>query len=237
MTEQRIILVSGASRGIGRATAILLANRGAHVVALARSKLALEDLGDEILSSGGQATLVPLDLTDSEGIARLGAALMDKFGRLDGWLANAAILGTIGPLATVGPRSFENTIETNMTANWRQISAFTPLFQASEAARIVFVTSSVARRPRAFWGPYQAAKAGLEALALGWADETEAMGIKVNLFDPGGTRTGMRAEAMPGEDPLTLPTPQSVAEKLVPLLDIKEDRTGRLICAREILNS
>lgn len=232
MTEKRIILVTGASRGIGRAAAVQLAAEGAHIIALARSKLALEELGEDILSGGGEATLVPLDLTDSDGITRLGLALMERFGRLDGWLGNAAILGTIGPLATIGPRSFEKTIDINLTANWRLISALTPLLQASKAPRVVFVTSSVARRPRAFWGPYQAAKAGLEALALGWADETEALGIKVNLFDPGGTRTGMRAEAMPGEDPLTLPSAQSVAEKLVPLLGIDEMRTGALIRAR-----
>ena len=233
MTDKRIILVTGASRGIGRAAAVQLANQGAHVIALARSKLALEELGEEILATGGEATLVPLDLTDGEGIDRLGAALLERFGRLDAWLANAGVLGTIGPLATVGPRSFEKTLDINLTANWRLISALTPLLQASQAPRVAFLTSSVARKPRAFWGPYQAAKAGLEALALGWADETEALGFKVNLFDPGGTRTGMRAEAMPGEDPLTLPTAQSVAEKLVPLLAPEEVRTGILVRARE----
>jgi NAD(P)-dependent dehydrogenase (short-subunit alcohol dehydrogenase family) len=233
MTDKRIILVTGASRGIGRAAALQLAEEGAHVIALARSKLALEEVGDKIMAAGGEATLVPLDLTDHEGIIRLGEALMDRFGRLDGWVANAAILGTIGPLATIGPRSFEQTINVNLTANWRLISALTPVLQNSKSPHIVFVTSSVARRPRAFWGPYQTAKAGLEALALGWADETDALGFKINLFDPGGTRTGMRAEAMPGEDPLTLPTPESVAEKLVPLLSPEEQRSGALIRARE----
>lgn len=234
MTDKRLILVTGASRGIGRATALQLAGNGAHVIALARSKHALEQLGEEILAEGGEATLVPLDLTDAKGISKLGAALIERFGRLDGWVANAAILGTIGPLATVGPRSFQETIEINLTANWRLISALTPALQASETPRAVFVTSSVARQPRAFWGPYQAAKAGLEALALGWADETEALGVKVNLFDPGGTRTGMRAEAMPGEDPETLPTPENVAAKLVPLVSAEETRTAQLIRARDL---
>ena len=234
MTDKRIYLVTGASRGIGRAAALQLSESDTHIIALARSKGALESLGDEITAAGNAATLVPLDLTDAEGISRLGNALMERFGRLDGWLANAAILGTIGPLATVGPRSFEQTIEINLTANWRLISALTPLLQASASPRAVFVTSSVARAPRAFWGPYQAAKAGLEALALGWADETEALGIKVNLFDPGGTRTGMRAEAMPGEDPETLPTPESVAAKLVPLLSEDETRTATLVRARDL---
>lgn len=234
MTDKRIILVTGASRGIGRAAALQLSTPETHIIGLARSKGALEKLGDDILGAGNEATLVPLDLTDAEGISRLGNALIDKFGRLDGWLANAGILGTIGPLATVGPRSFEQTIETNLTANWRLISALTPLMQASDSARAVFVTSSVARQPRAFWGPYQAAKAGLEALALGWADETEALGIKINLFDPGGTRTGMRAEAMPGEDPETLPSAESVAAKLVPLLSEQETRTATLVRARDL---
>lgn len=234
MTDKRIHLVTGASRGIGRAAALQLSAPDTHIIALARSKGALETLGDEITAQGNEATLVPLDLTDAEGISRLGNALMERFGRLDGWLANAAILGTIGPLATVGPRSFEQTIEINLTANWRLISALTPLLQASASPRAVFITSSVARAPRAFWGPYQAAKAGLEALALGWADETEALGLKVNLFDPGGTRTGMRAEAMPGEDPETLPTPESVAAKLVPLLSEDETRTATLVRARDL---
>ena len=233
MADKRTILVTGASRGIGRAVALRLAEEGAHVIALARSKLALEEVGDKIMAAGGEATLVPLDLADREGVLRLGEALLDRFGKLDGWVANAAILGTIGPLATVGPRSFEQTIDVNLTANWRLISALTPVLQNSESPRIVFVTSSVARKPRAFWGPYQAAKAGLEALALGWADETQALGFKINLFDPGGTRTGMRAEAMPGEDPLKLPTPETVAEKLTPLLSSEEQRSGALIRARD----
>ena len=233
MADKRTILVTGASRGIGRAVALRLAEEGAHVIALARSKLALEEVGDKIMAAGGEATLVPLDLADHEGVLRLGEALLDRFGKLDGWVANAAILGTIGPLATVGPRSFEQTIDVNLTANWRLISALTPVLQNSQSPRIVFVTSSVARKPRAFWGPYQAAKAGLEALALGWADETQALGFKINLFDPGGTRTGMRAEAMPGEDPLKLPTPETVAEKLTPLLSSEEQRSGALIRARD----
>ena len=233
MTDKRTILVTGASRGIGRAVALRLAEEGVHVIALARSKLALEEVGDKIMAAGGEATLVPLDLADHEGVLRLGEALLDRFGKLDGWVANAAILGTIGPLATVGPRSFEQTIDVNLTANWRLISALTPVLQNSQSPRIVFVTSSVARKPRAFWGPYQAAKAGLEALAMGWADETEALGFKINLFDPGGTRTGLRAEAMPGEDPLKLPTPETVAEKLTPLLSSEEQRSGALIRARD----
>ena len=235
MTDKRILLVTGASRGIGRAATLQLAAEGAHIIALARSKLALEELGEEVLASGGEVTLVPLDLTDAEGVDRLGGALIDRFGRLDGLLANAGILGTLGPLSTVGPRSFEQTIEINLTANWRLIRALSPLLQASSAPRIVFVSSSVAHKPRAFWGPYQASKAGLEALALGWADETEALGFKINLFDPGATRTSMRSEAVPGEDPLTLPTPETVAAYILPLLSEAETRTGTLIRAKDLM--
>jgi len=233
-TDKRICLVTGASRGIGRAAALGLAKAGVHVVAIGRSKLALEKLGEDISVDGGEATLVPLDMSDSEGIVRLSQGISEKFERLDALLANAAVLGTMGPLQTVGPRSFAETIDVNLTANWRLMSAFQSLLVEGHDPRAVFVTSSVARKPRAFWGPYQASKAGLEALALGWADEVEAMGVKVNLFDPGGTRTGMRAEAMPGEDPMTLPSAESVAAKLIPMLMPTETRTKTLVKARDL---
>ena len=229
---QRIILITGASRGIGRAAALQLAGPDTHIVAAARSKLALQSLGEEIAAAGGNAMLVPLDLGDAEAISRLGKGIMETFGQLDAFLANAAILGTLGPLQTLGPRSFAETIDINLTANWRLIAALQPALLKGDDPRAVFVTSSVARKPRAFWGAYQASKAGLEALALGWADEVEAMGVKVNLFDPGGTRTEMRAKAMPGEDPQTLPAADEVAEKLVPLLLPGEERTKALVRAR-----
>ncbi|MEM9668445.1 MAG: SDR family NAD(P)-dependent oxidoreductase [Pseudomonadota bacterium] len=232
--EKRLCLVTGASRGIGRAAALQLAEAGYHVISVARSKLALEKLGEEISRIGGEATMVPLDLSDAEGILRLGQGISDQFGRLDAFLANAAVLGTMGPLQTVGPRSFAETIEINLTANWRLIAALQAPMMKGHDARAVFVSSSVARAPRAFWGPYQTSKAGLEALAIGWADEVEAMGIKVNIFDPGGTQTGMRAEAMPGEDPSVLPTPETVAAKLLPLLMPTEKRTKALVRAKDL---
>ena len=235
MTDKRLILVTGASQGIGRAAAIQLANEHTHIIAIARSKLALEALGEDIAARKGEATLVPLDLGDEDGTEKLGLAIMQQFGRLDGFLANAGVLGTLGPLAAIGPRSFAETIDINLVANWRLIKALTIPMQEGHAPRAVFVTSSVARSPRAFWGPYQAAKAGLEALALGWADETEALGFKVNLFDPGGTRTTMRANAMPGEDPDTLPSPEAVAAHLVPLLGADEMRTKQLIRAKTLM--
>ncbi|RIJ27862.1 SDR family NAD(P)-dependent oxidoreductase [Henriciella mobilis] len=227
--DKRITLVTGASRGIGKAAALELARRGHHVVATARSKLALEKLDDEIKALGGTATLVPMDLKDKTAFETLGQALATKFGRLDGLLGNAGVLGTLGPLQAIGPRSFEETIEVNLTANWRLIRAMAPLLQRSEAPRAVFISSGVVPRPRAFWGPYQASKMGLEGLAYAWADENENLPLRVNIFDPGATRTGMRAEAMPSEDPNTLPPPEDVVKQLVPLLEESETRTGERI--------
>ncbi|MEM5517233.1 SDR family NAD(P)-dependent oxidoreductase [Henriciella sp. AS95] len=231
--DKRITLITGASRGIGKAAALELARRNHHIVAVARSKLALEKLDDEIKADGGSATLIPMDLKDKSAFETAGQALATRFGRIDGLLANAGILGTLGPLQAVGPRSFEETIEVNLTANWRLIRAMAPLLQRSEAPRAVFISSGVVPRPRAFWGPYQASKAGMEHLALGWADENENLPLRVNIFDPGATRTGMRAEAMPSEDPMTLPTPEDVAKKLAPLLEESETRTGVRISFRD----
>jgi len=235
MTQPRLILVTGASRGIGRAAALHLARQGDIVIAVARSKLALEKLDDEIRAMGNEAILVPMDLKDAKGIDTLGKVIADKFGRLDGFVANAGILGTLGPLESAGPRSFEETIEVNLTANWRLISVLSPSLRKAPAPRAVFVTSSVATKPIAFWGPYQASKAGLEAMVMGWADETENMSLRVNIFDPGGTRTDMRAKAKPGEDPMTLPSPDDVAAELVKLVSADETRTGQLIRYRDLV--
>ncbi len=234
MTQPRLVLVTGASRGIGRAAALHLARQSDLVIAVGRSKLALEKLDDEIRAAGSEAVLVPLDLKDAKGIETLGRIIGEKFGRLDGLVGNAAILGTLGPLETAGPRSFEETIEVNLTANWRLIAALAPWLHASAAPRAVFVTSSVAAKPIAFWGPYQASKAGLEAMVMGWADETEKMALRVNIFDPGGTRTEMRAKAKPGEDPMTLPSADEVAAELVKLVSADETRTGQRIAYREL---
>jgi NAD(P)-dependent dehydrogenase (short-subunit alcohol dehydrogenase family) len=230
----RLILVTGASRGIGRAAALELARQGDLVIAVARSKAALQKLDDEIRALGSEALLVPMDLKDTKGIETLGKALMEKFGHLDGFVANAGILGTLGPLETTGPRSLEETIQVNLTANAHLIRALGPLLHQSDTPRAVFVTSGVVPRPRAFWGPYQASKAGLEALVKAWADENEKMALRVNLFDPGAVRTGMRAEAMPGEDPLTLPTPEAVAKELVKLVSKGEARTGARVVYRDV---
>ena len=217
MTDQRIILVTGASRGIGRAAALELAKAGNHVIAAARSEKALTKLDDEILAATGRkATLIPLDMRDMNGIDRLAGALLDRFGRLDGLFGNAGILGTLGPLETVSPAAFQETVEVNFTSNWRLIRAVHPLLRMSEAGRALFVTSGVVPRPRAFWGVYAATKAALETMIACYADETENTPIRVNLFDPGAVRTEMRFKAMPGEDQLTLPTPQDVASTIPP---------------------
>jgi len=217
MTDQRIILVTGASKGIGRAAALELARAGNHVIAAARSEKALTKLDDEILAATGRnATLIPMDMRDMNGIDRLAGALLERFGRLDGLFANAGVLGTLGPLETISPSAFQETLETNFSANWRLIRALHPLLRMSEAGRAVFVTSGVVPRPRAFWGVYAATKAALETMIACYADETENTPIRVNLFDPGAVRTEMRFKAMPGEDQLTLPTPQDVASTLPP---------------------
>ena len=234
MTQPRLVLVTGASRGIGRAAALQLARQGDIVIAVARSKAALEKLDDEIRALGSEAVLVPMDLKDTKGIETLGQVIGQQFGRLDGFIANAGILGVLGPVEGCGPRSFDEIVAVNLTANFHLIQALSPWLHRSDSPRAVFVTSGVARHPRAFWGPYQATKAGLEALVLGWADEQENFPLRVNLFNPGGTRTDMRAKAMPGEDPMTLPSAEQVAAELVKLVAPGETRTGQLVNYRDV---
>ena len=213
----RIALVTGASRGIGKATALKLAEAGAHVVATARTVGGLEELDDDIRSVGGSATLVPLDLTDSPAIDRLGAALHERYQRVDVLVANAGILGVLSPLGHVEPKAWDEMIAVNVTANWRLIRSMDPLLQASDAGRAVFVTSGITSRPRAYWGAYAASKAALEMMARVYAAETATTPVRVNLFNPGPTRTRMRALAMPGEDPTTLEPPEGPAAKIVEL--------------------
>ncbi|MEM6627813.1 MAG: SDR family NAD(P)-dependent oxidoreductase [Pseudomonadota bacterium] len=235
MANKRIVLVTGASKGIGRAAALALAEAGNHVVAVARSEDALTALDDEARAKTGEAmTLVPLDLKDSASIDRLAAALLDRFGRLDGLLGNAGVLGTIGPLQTLSPSSFEETINVNLNANWRLIRALDPLLRTSPAGRAVFVSSGASVRPRAFWGAYAASKAGLDAMIASYADETAATTLRVNLFDPGATRTDMRFRAMPGENPETLPTPEAVASVLPEYLSETCKAHGERIVYRDL---
>jgi NAD(P)-dependent dehydrogenase (short-subunit alcohol dehydrogenase family) len=228
----RIALVTGASRGIGYTTALALARAGAHVVALARTVGGLEELDDRIRAEGGSATLVPLDLKDVDGIDRLGPALEQRYGRLDVLVGNAGALGPLSPLGHVEPKDWDETIAVNVTANWRLIRALDPLLRRAEAARVVFVTTGVASSPRAYWGPYAVTKAALDALARTYAAETASTNVKVNLVNPGATRTRMRATAMPGEDPDTLKTPEPVAEKIVEMCLPSFQETGRIFDLR-----
>ncbi len=215
--SNRIALITGASRGIGRATALALAALGAHVVATARTQGALEALDDEIRAAGGTATLLPLDLKNADSLDPVGPSLHARFGRLDILVHNAGALGKLTPAAHITPKDFAECVAVNLGATYRLIRTCAPLLLASDAGRAVFVTSSVARKPRAFWGAYGATKAGMENLVLSWADEVEKTSLRINLFDPGGTATRMRAQAFPGEDPNTLPQPAGVAAQLVKL--------------------
>ena len=213
----RIALVTGASRGIGYATALALAKAGARIVAVARTVGGLEELDDAIKALGGSATLVPLDLKDYAGIDRLALALRQRFGCLDILVGNAAVLGPLSPLGHVEPKAWEEVMAVNVTANWRLICAMDPLLKFSDAGRVVFISSGVTVQVPAYWGPYTATKAALEALARTYAAESASTNVRVNLFAPGAIRTRMRAQAMPGEDPMTLETPDKVAEKIVEL--------------------
>src|SRR6201989_3024303 len=208
----RIALVTGASRGIGYATARALAKAGAHVVALARTQAGLEELDDEIRGNAGSATLVPLNLTDFAGIARLGAALNERHGKLDILVGNAGIAGPSSPLGHIELKQWQDVMAINVNANFQLIRCMEPLLIHSDAGRAVFITSGTASKASAYRGPYAASKAALEALARVWAHETQNSSIRVNLFNPGPIRTHMRAIVMPGEDPTTLDTPEQVAD-------------------------
>ena len=224
----RIALVSGASRGIGYATALALAKAGAHVVAVARTVGGLEELDDAIRALGGSATLVPLDLKDYDGIDRLGLALHERFGRLDVLVGNAGILGPLSPLGHVEAKAWDEVMATNVTANWRLIAALDQLLKFSDAGRIVFISSDVAALALAYWGPYAASKAALETLARIYAAETATTNVRVNVFTPGPVRTRLRAQAMPGEDPMTLVTADKVAEKIVELCLPSMQESGKV---------
>ena len=224
----RIALVTGASRGIGAATALALARAGAHVVAVARTVGGLEELDDAIRADGGAATLVPLDLTDTDGILRLAAALQERYRRLDVLIGNAGLVGPSSPLDHVQPNDWNQVMAVNVTANWHLIRAMNALLRASDSGRAVFISSGAAHNMRAYRGPYSVSKAALEALVRTYAAETESTPVRVNLVNPGPTRTRMRAQVMPGEDPTTLPPPQAVAEKIVALCLPGFTESGRL---------
>ena len=237
----RVAVVTGASRGIGYAAALGLAEAGAHVVAVARTVGGLEQLDDAIKAKGGEpATLVPLDLKDSAGIDRLGAAIHERWGKLDMLLGNAGLLGVVTPLAHLDPRVFDEVFAVNVTANWRLIRSLDPLLRQSDAGRSLFLTSGITRVYLPYWGVYSASKAALEALVRTYAVELRPSKATANLFNPGPMRTRMRAQAAPGEDPNTLRPPEAAVPEIVRMLspgyqpngvlyDFPTDRTEQLL--------
>ena len=223
----RIALVTGASRGIGHATARALARAGAHVIAVARTQGGLEELDDEIRKDGGTATLVPLGLTDFDGIARLGAALHQRHGKLDILVGNAGVAGPSSPLGHIGLKPWNEVIAVNLTANFQLIRCMEPLLRKSDAGRAVFLTSGAANQATAYLGPYAVSKAALETLVRVWAHETASTPMRVNLFSPGPIRTRMRANVYPGEDPMSLDTPEQAAEFIVPMCAPEWSESGK----------
>jgi NAD(P)-dependent dehydrogenase (short-subunit alcohol dehydrogenase family) len=216
--SDRIALVTGASRGIGRASALALAEAGVHVVAVARTQGGLEELDDEIRAKTGQsATLVPLDIADGDALDKLGFAIYERFKRLDVLVHAAAILGPMTPVAHIEPKHWERVLAVNVTATYRLIRTTEPLLRAAPAARAIFLTTGRVAHPKAFWGPYGATKAAMENLVRTWADELEQTKVRAALVNPGPMRTKMRAEAMPGEDPATLPDPSEIGPLIVEL--------------------
>ncbi|HEX2448782.1 MAG TPA: SDR family NAD(P)-dependent oxidoreductase [Methyloceanibacter sp.] len=227
--RDRIALITGASRGIGRAVAEKFAQEGAHVLLLARNRKALEKVDDAIRAKGGTASLIPLDLADGPAIDALGPSLYERFGRLDILVGNAAMLGRLSPLAHIPSEHWERVMAVNVTANWRLIRTLDPLLRRSDSGRVIFVTSGVARSARAYWAPYSVSKAALECLAKTYAAETVDSAIKVNIIAPRGTATRMRHEAFPGEDQTTLPKPEDAAENFVPLAMPDWIETGQIV--------
>jgi NAD(P)-dependent dehydrogenase (short-subunit alcohol dehydrogenase family) len=233
----KLALVTGASRGIGAAVARRFAAEGAHVIAVARTIGGLEELDDTIKSAGGTATLVPMDLTEFDAIDRMGHALFERFRKLDILVGNAGLLGTLSPVGHIDPKVFERTLAVNVTANWRLIRSLDPLLRQSTAGRAIFVTSGVTQRVVPYWGVYAATKAALETLVRIYAAEIAHTRVKVNLINPGPTRTRMRVEAFPGENPETLPPPEAIAEAFLPLAEESCAHHGDWIAADEWLKA
>jgi NAD(P)-dependent dehydrogenase (short-subunit alcohol dehydrogenase family) len=228
--EGRIALVTGASRGIGAATAQALAAHGAHVIITARTAKDLEAVEDAIFAAGGSATIAPLDLTDGDSIARLAAAVTERWGKLDILVLNAAMLGTLTPVSTIDGAEFARLFTLNVTAQQVLMASFDALLRKSETGRLIALTSSVGAKPRAFWGAYGASKAALENLVQSYGEEVKNLSpVRVAIVDPGKSRTKMRAAAYPGEDPATVKEPSVVAEAIVELLRSEFETGHRLV--------
>jgi NAD(P)-dependent dehydrogenase (short-subunit alcohol dehydrogenase family) len=217
--DGRVALVTGASRGLGASAAAALAKEGAHIIATARTEGGLAELDDQIKAVGGSATLVPIDIRDFDAIDRLGAAIFERWKKLDILIGNAGVLGKLTPMAHVDQKMWDEVMGVNVTANYRLIRSMDVLLRQSDAGRAVFVTSGLANKCWAYWGPYSISKAALEAMVKTYAAEVATTSLRVNCFSPGATRTGMRAKAMPGEDPMSLPHPDDVAAQIVPMCE------------------
>lgn len=227
--DGKLAIVTGASRGIGAAIAKELASRGAHIILTARDAKKLEDVEADIFDAGGQATIAPLDLSDGDSIARLAAAIGGRWDAVDYLILNAAMLGSLGPVQTLDGKELNRLFTLNVLAQHALIAAFDPLLRKSEAGRLVALTSSVGRKPRPFWGGYGATKAALETMVTSYGEEMRNLSkVRTAIVDPGRTRTSMRAEAYPGEDPLSLKTPDVVAAKIVGMLVADFDTNYRL---------
>jgi NAD(P)-dependent dehydrogenase (short-subunit alcohol dehydrogenase family) len=224
--EGKVALVTGASRGLGYATAVHLAKAGAHIVATARTKGGLEELDDAVNAAGSSATLVPMNITDYDAIDRLGAAIFERFKKLDILIGNAGTLGKLTPLSHVEPKVWDEALAVNLTSNYRLIRSMDALLRAAPAGRAVFVTSGLAQKCWPYWGAYSVGKAALEAMMKTYAAEMATTTVRVNCFSPGATRTKMRAIAMPGEDPETLPTAEEVSAQILPLCRADFDGNG-----------
>src|SRR3989338_1560856 len=227
--QDRIAVITGASRGIGRAVALGMAAEGAHVILVARTVGGLEEVDDEIRKVGGKATLVPFDLTDLPAIDRLGATIFERWGKLDILVGNAGSLGTLTPLSHLEPKDWDKTLAINVTANWRMIRSFEPLLKRSDAGRAIFVTSGAAQKCKPYWGSYSITKAALDAMMKTWAAEVEKSAIRVNPVSPGPTRTAMRKKAMPGEDPTTLTKPADLVPLFIELAMPDCTRHGEIV--------
>ncbi|MGI9475590.1 MAG: SDR family NAD(P)-dependent oxidoreductase [Hyphomicrobiaceae bacterium] len=230
----KLALVTGASRGIGRAVAKALAREGAHVILAARREGSLEDVDDEIRAVGGSATLVRLDLTAGDKIDALGPTIFERWGKLDILVANAGILGPLSPLPHISNDAWDNVMAINLTANWRLIRTLDPLLRHADAGRAVFVSSGAALAKRGYWGPYAVSKAGLEALVKTYAHEIANTNVRANIINPGPVRTEMRQQAFPGEDPMTLRTPEEIAEQFLNLINPASDDNGQVYNLTEL---
>jgi len=229
--ENRVALITGASRGIGAAVARRFSLEGAHPIVVARTQGALEKLDDDIRTNGGAATLVPLDLLDGAAVDKMAGLIAERFGKLDILVGNAAILGQLSPMSHYDPKTWTEVVATNLHANWRLIRNFDALLRQSDAGRAIFVTSSVARKTKAYWGPYAASKAALEKMVRDWSLELKQTNVRANIIDPGRVRTNMRKQAYPGENSKELRSPESITDSFVKLASAQCESNGEIFFA------